>query len=35
VSDNVRGVPDRHIRDAITQVIPARYGTSASANIAG
>jgi hypothetical protein len=35
VSDNVRGVPDRHFGDAITRVIAARYGVPAGANIAG
>jgi hypothetical protein len=35
VSDNVRGVPDRHFGDAITQVIPARCGTPAGAIFAG
>jgi hypothetical protein len=35
VSDNVRGVLQRHIGDAITQVIPARYGIPDYPHIAG
>jgi hypothetical protein len=35
VSDNVRGALQRHFGGATTQVIPARYGTTASANNAG